>query len=159
MEPRPSPPRGEPAETRADIDRQGLGGMVKGVINRPKILVMIALLAVFGSSSIPFEHAMAFHRFDKAFHLMEYLVVGLVLFNLITKGFRQISWTRLALGYGCLAAIGVIDEFYQYWIPGRTPDRADFFYSALGAALALVITAFAGFLISRNGRKQGLPKS
>ena len=159
MEPRPLPPPGEHAETGPSPDRQGVGGMVKAVINRRKILMMVALLAVFGSSSIPFERAMGFHRFDKAFHLMEYLAVGLVLFNLITKGFRQISWIGLALGYGCLAAIGVIDEFYQYWIPGRNPDRADFFYSALGAALALVITAIAGFLIARHGRKQGLPKS
>lgn len=159
MEPRPSPPVGEHTGTKADMDRQGPGGMVKAVLNRRKILVLIALLAVFGSSSIPFEQPMGFHRFDKVFHLLEYLAVGLVLFNLITRGFRQVSWIGLALGYGCLAAVGVIDEFYQYWIPGRTPDRSDFFYSALGAALALVITAFAGFLISRNGRKQGLPKS
>ncbi len=159
MEPRPLPPPGEHTDTRADIGRQGLGGMFKAVINRRKILVLIALLAVFGSSSIPFEHPLRFHRFDKAFHLIEYLAVGLVLFNLITKGFRQVSWIGLALGYVCLAAIGVMDEFYQYWIPGRTPDRTDFFYSALGAALALAITAITGFLISRNGRKQGLPKS
>jgi len=158
MEPRPSPPPGENRENQPDIDRRGLGGMVKGLINRPKILVMIALLAVFGSSSIPFERPMDFHRFDKEFHLIEYLALGLVLFNLITKGFRQVSWRGLALGYVCLAAIGVIDEFYQYWIPGRTPDRSDFFYSALGAALALAITAITGFLIARNGRKQGLPK-
>ena len=159
MEPRPSPPPGEHTETKDSMDRKGLGGMVKAVINRPKILLMIALVAVFGSSSIPFEQPMGFHRFDKEFHVMEFLAVGLVLFNLITKGFRQVTWIGLTLGYACLAVIGAIDEFYQYWIPGRTPDRADFFYSALGAALALAITAITGFLISRNDRKQSLPKS
>lgn len=155
MEPRPSAPVGEHAGPAND--RQGLG-WVRAVLNRRKTLVALAVLAVFGFSSIPFEHVIGLHRFDKVFHLLEYLAVGLVLFNLITKGFRQVSWIGLVLGYGCLAAIGAIDEFYQYWIPGRTPDRADFFYSALGAALALGITAMMGFLIARKGRKGGLPK-
>ena len=159
MDSRPSPPPGEHSQTQAGMHRRGLGGIIKTVIDRRKILMIVALLAVFGSSSIPFERPMWFQGFDKGFHLMEYLAVGLVLFNLITSGFRRVSWTGLALGYACLAAIGAVDEFYQYWIPGRTPDRADFFYSAAGAALALAITAIAGFLIARNGRKQSLPKS
>lgn len=159
MEPRLSPPPGEHPGADADVHRLGLGGMIRAVINRRKTLVAVAVLAVFGFSSIPFEHQLGLHRFDKVFHLVEYLAVGLVLFNLITRGFRQVSWIGLALGYLCLATIGAIDEFYQYWIPGRTPDRTDFFYSAMGAALALAITAITGFLISRNGRKQDLPKS
>lgn len=159
MEPRPLPAPGENGQPKARGRSMGLGGMIKSLLNRRKTLVVLALLAVFGSSSIPFEHPLEFHRFDKEFHLIEYLVVGLALFNLITKGFRQVSALGLVLGYLFLAFIGAIDEFYQYWIPGRSPDRSDFFYSALGAALSLAITAMIGFWISRAGRKQGLTHS
>lgn len=156
MNQQPASPNGEDSKPKTAVGSRGLGGVFMAVLTRRKTLAAVAVLAVFVFSSIPFDHRLGFHRFDKEFHLMEYLVVGLLLFNLLTKGFREVTVVALLSGFAFLAVIGVIDEFYQYWIPGRTPDRSDFFFSALGAALAAAITGAMGFWFSRSGRKGGL---
>ena len=104
-------------------------------------LAIAAIVAVFAVSSIPFNrHPAPVHGLDKVFHLIEFLVVGLLLLNLITQGFRRFHWIWLGLAAVILLGLAGLDELYQFWIPGRRPDRVDLLFSALGAALAVLIT-------------------
>lgn len=124
----PAPPDGEISRAA------GSGGKWRWT------LAIAAVVSVFALSSIPIDRWPPVHGLDKAFHLIEFLVVGLVVLNLLTQGFRRFHWARLSLAALILLGIAGLDELYQFWIPGRRPDRLDLLYSSLGAGLAILVS-------------------
>jgi len=103
------------------------------------LLALLAVLGVFLISSLPNTRPPLFHGLDKLQHLVEYLLLGLILLNLTTQGFQRVSLRALSLAWSVLVLVGALDEGYQYWIPGRAPDRWDLFASASGGLLAVAL--------------------
>jgi len=66
----------------------------------------------------------------KSFHLIEYAVLGILLF----RNFRKTSWV-IFVGY--LYAIS--DEVHQYFVPGRTSKFQDTLIDLLGIIIGLLI--------------------
>lgn len=72
---------------------------------------------------------------DKALHVLEYFVFGVLLFLSV----RRLAWggriPALALGI----AFAAIDETFQTMIPGRFGDAADFAMDVVGLLAALAV--------------------
>jgi len=115
-------------------------------------LSLLAVLTVFAISSIPNSHPPRIRGLDKAQHIVEYFTVGLVLLNLVTRGFTRVHLLAVSLAWLGLIGISLLDESYQRWIPGRSFDKWDVAASATGglAAVGLVLVAHA--LLSRPQR-------
>jgi VanZ family protein len=108
-------------------------------------LGLLAVLAVFAISTIPNTHPPRVRGLDKAQHIVEYFLLGLVLLNLATRGFTRVQLRRAALAWLGLVGISLLDETWQRWVPGRSFDRWDVAASAAGglAAVGLVLVGHA----------------
>lgn len=135
------------------VPRSGWRGVLGVILKKRGALVLVAIALVFVSSSIPFEKPLGVQQYDKIFHLIEYMVLGFLLFNLITQGFKEFTPVLLVLGFLILITIGVLDELYQFFIPGRTPDRNDLLFSSMGSSLALLSTIILGWVRSGFSRR------
>ena len=90
--------------------------------------------------------ALVFPQADKVGHFILYLVLGILLVRAwrATPG-RSDRARLLALVVGIIYAAS--DEFHQRYVPGRTPDWADFGTDTLGLLAAMII------MRSRAGRR------
>jgi len=113
-------------------------------IRRPIVLAAGYVLLIFVVSSIPSLKAPGpeFVPKDKIAHLVEYFVLGVLLF-------KGIGWTvspsRLAT-FGFLfavgASVGALDEIYQSYVPGRMMSILDWYADALGVAVGCGVFVF-----------------
>lgn len=85
-------------------------------------------------------------RADYFAHLVAY--IALVVFFLLWKNKRKVLYPILALGIGI--SVAVLTEFQQLFIPGRTCNPVDMFYSGLGVLVGVV-----GLLVVRAFVKRG----
>ena len=106
---------------------------------------------IFFLSSIPqafMPEFIAEFKIDKLTHFLEYLILG----ALLVRAFLH-SDLEIELGGSVLIAVGValvfaaLDEGYQYFVPGRTADLADWLCDSLGSASGIVLY-FIGALSS-----------
>jgi VanZ family protein len=107
---------------------------------------------VFAASSLPDlqTRVMGLQVRDKLAHFGEYFVFGwLVARSFDGLGWRpgkHFLWTVL-----CGALLGVLDEFYQGFVPGRERDALDLAADVCGA--------LAGWYFSREDETVGSPRS
>lgn len=74
----------------------------------------------------------------KGAHLTEYAILGILLFvALCFTRRRLLSSTIIAFIIG--AVYGVLDEFHQYYIPGRSCQISDMMIDASGVLLAVLL--------------------
>jgi len=113
--------------------------------NRRSVLLVVGyVLLIFIVSSIPSLTAPGpdFIPKDKIAHLVEYSILGALLF----KGFGwSVSRSRLAtlafiVAVG--ASIGALDEIYQSFVPGRMMSIYDWAADATGTALGAGLFVF-----------------
>jgi VanZ family protein len=116
------------------------------------LLVVGYVLLIFTVSSIPNLRAPGpdFLPKDKIAHLVEYSILGALLF----KGFGwSVSRSRLATFAFILAvgaSIGGLDEIYQSFVPGRTMSIYDWTADAIGTALGSGL-----FVFTHLGKRAG----
>ncbi|MFH0882864.1 MAG: VanZ family protein [bacterium] len=74
---------------------------------------------------------------DKVAHMVLYGILGVLVF-------RSVGFRRGAFGLAIIlcVAYGLLDEFHQHFIPGRTPSFADLTADTVGA--------FAGVIVARK---------
>lgn len=72
---------------------------------------------------------------DKAIHLVEYGILGFVLFRAIFSLNKMSLISSVILTIFCAAVLGALDESYQ-GITGRHPDVYDWIFDSLGAAIS-----------------------
>lgn len=76
---------------------------------------------------------------DKFGHLFEFGFLAFLLsfgfFHVLTFSLRGKVITTLAFGL----TLGVLDEFHQYYVPGRNADIRDLFADALGTVCGIFI--------------------
>ena len=106
-------------------------------------IVYIAL--IFAISSIPgsIHGRIPFRIFDKAAHLVEFAGLGLFLMvafrgSMPRAGLRHVLLLVLAVGL----AIGVLDELYQSFVPGRAVEFLDWVADTIGVVLGSALAMF-----------------
>lgn len=109
--------------TREGIDRVALGGY---------------MAAIFGLSSMsqpPVPIAVS----DVAYHLPEYLVLGLLVCRALGRRWRSQPMSTALLALGLTVGYGVLDELHQSFVPGRDASLHDVGSDVAGAALAVAL--------------------
>lgn len=100
----------------------------------------LGIAAIFGLSSIPNLAGpdLGLPGADKLYHLIEYGGVGLFVGRAYGRFERTAPragwWTVLSMG-----GIGLLDEFYQGFVPGRYRDATDFAADLTGAILGVLV--------------------
>ncbi|MDD3012969.1 MAG: VanZ family protein [Candidatus Gastranaerophilales bacterium] len=77
-------------------------------------------------------------NFDKSLHLIEYCIFGFLLafaFELTRKNFNPPA--KYCIIFGSIA--GGIDEFHQYFVPGRSFDIFDFMADVAGIVVGIAV--------------------
>jgi VanZ family protein len=87
---------------------------------------------------------------DWLMHLIEYGGLGVLVARVVVAPPAGLKVSRVVWGAAVCAAFGVLDEFHQSFVPGRTADIRDVAADAAGATLAL--TAWA-LVSARWGRR------
>jgi VanZ family protein len=109
------------------------------------------MVAIFVGSSLPNVPSPPGGLTDKEVHAALYAGLAAVLLRALAGG----SWRRLTLGRALEAAAvatlyGVVDEFHQRLVPGRSFETMDMIADAAGAALASVVLWTWGIIRPRN---------
>lgn len=83
---------------------------------------------------------------DKVQHFLAYLPLGLLAWRAFGHWIRSALWR---LGFGALFCLvyGISDEWHQSFVPGRTPDVADWLTDGLATLSTL------GFLYARRAER------
>lgn len=89
---------------------------------------------IFGLSARPNFSPPIEDGFDKVAHFGAYALLGL----LLAHAHHRLGWSLLAaVAVGWL--YGISDEWHQSFVPGRTPDPADWLADALGVLAAVAL--------------------
>jgi hypothetical protein len=121
--------------------------------------VVLQMALIFVASSIPNLGALPGGMSDKSGHGIGYAILGAVLLRALAGGrLRGVTWSRAAAALLLATLYGASDEFHQWFVPGRSPDRLDVLADSLGAAVAVAAVGLArawGILkYSPTSRKQ-----
>lgn len=102
---------------------------------------------IFRLSSLPGSSVPG--RFSGVGHFVTYAMLG----ALVYSAERRSGSGHAAAGAIIVASLyGVTDEFHQYFVPGRTPDVADWAVDTLGAASASLGLLLVSRLRASRGR-------
>lgn len=97
---------------------------------------------IFGMSSIQsLKVPGPFPFMDKVAHLMEYSLFGLLVGRAIRftmSGSSRVKMSIAAIAFG--GFVGMCDELYQRFVPGRSSDVFDWLTDLTAVTLAVVIT-------------------
>jgi VanZ family protein len=75
----------------------------------------------------------------KSAHLSEYFVFGLLALRALRAGREQWRWTWAVEALAISAAMAALDEFHQWFVPGRTASPWDSLLDTCGAAIGLLV--------------------
>ncbi|MDH7511635.1 MAG: VanZ family protein [Clostridiales bacterium] len=104
---------------------------------------------IFFLSSKDYDVPIDIHPVDKAVHFIEFAILAF----LLSLGFFRASALsiRMKIIFSFLVTIGLgaLDEFHQYFVPGREVELFDLLADALGAAAGVFV-----FLIFYQKRKR-----
>ncbi len=105
----------------------------------------VAVLFFLSEWESPGFELIAVH--DSVVHFLLYAVLGLTLAWARLRGARHHHGVFVVLGI----ALGLMDEFHQSFVPGRTPAISDVFADSAGVIIgyALFVMIFARWLDSR----------
>ena len=87
------------------------------------------------------EIAEIHHIFRKCCHLVEYAVLGLLVFRALSQGHTGLSpwsWPRVGGTLLIVFLYASSDEYHQSFVPTRTPLFSDVCIDTFGAALGLL---------------------
>ena len=106
------------------------------------LTVYIAL--IFALSSIPkfATPGPDFWLRDKVAHLIEFFILGLLLFRAVGWRVSRSGWATFGFLISVAATIGALNEVYQTFIPGREMSTGDWVADLLGAAAGIGIYTF-----------------
>ncbi|MBN1504555.1 MAG: VanZ family protein [Candidatus Eisenbacteria bacterium] len=115
----------------------------------PVLGYITLIFALSSLSDLPTQKL--FPHMDKAAHLAEYGVLGL----LVGRAFRRASphfVTKFWFGLAIIAtmAVGLLDEAFQSTVPGRESSRTDFTADAIGAMAGLAVLLLGDRLWNRG---------
>lgn len=110
------------------------------------------MAAIFVLSAQPPADTPLTHGLDKLVHGVLYAGLGGLVARALAGGRAAALTGGRALAAWLISAVyAVTDEYHQAFVPGRTPDPADWVADAIGALVA-VGTAWAWGIIRRSRR-------
>ena len=113
------------------------------------ICVIFSLSSIHGNRIPSF-----FPNMDKIEHLMEYSLFGLLVGRAIRFTFTRGSAFALTLGAVALgAAVGLLDEIYQGFVPGRQSDPLDWLTDLAAVTAAVVLAQIVYARPLRGGQR------
>jgi VanZ family protein len=114
--------------------------------------VLLYVTLIFAASSVAnLQPPQVLGTFsDKAAHAVEYGILGF----LLVRAIRGTELLQRSLPAGLVAliiglAVGLADELYQAYVPGRESDPFDYLADSTGLALAVVL-----FLVLRGATRE-----
>ena len=87
-------------------------------------------------SLIPFKSVESIHKLgvDKVFHLIEYLILGII--------FKYSINSTSRIYYLFILIVPLLDEFVVQEFSGRTVDYWDFIFNLIGLYLGIIIKGY-----------------
>ncbi len=110
-------------------------------MNLPFALCIIYAGIIFGASSVPGNRLPHLFFADHILHLVEYMILGTLLAWWRSSTLKVHSPLIVVQATIFASLYGLTDEFHQFFVPGRSPDPADWVADTVGA----FIGAFAVF--------------
>jgi VanZ family protein len=126
--------------------------------HQQKIAACILVLywpVLFVLAHIPIPHVVQeVEVSDKSLHFLAYLILTFLIWSVV-GGDRKVKWRRAApwLVLLFIAVYGVLDEWLQSYVAGRSADIRDYFADMTGVITSLILYSFfpfwpAGLLIT-----------
>jgi len=115
---------------------------------------IIPLLAVLLPHATHAQLVAIHHAIRKSAHVVEYLVLGLLLFRALHVPGRPLR-RAAAIALGLAAAYSGVDELHQVFVPGRGPAVTDCLIDTGGAAVAQAIAVCRHALRGDVSRRAG----
>jgi VanZ family protein len=116
-------------------------GKIRGGFSKYQLPALVWAALIFISSSIPASSLpeLSILRFDKVIHTCIFLVFCFLAYRALRYQDRYPSLSRHCLGFSLLLTFlyGCLDEFHQYFVPGRTADPLDLLADAAGGSLVV----------------------
>jgi VanZ family protein len=83
---------------------------------------------------------------DKSLHFLAYLILVFLLWSVVS-GNQKVNWRRAApwLVLFVIVVYGILDEWLQGYVAGRSCDVRDFFSDLAGALASLILSSFLTF--------------
>src|SRR3989304_9832899 len=106
---------------------------------RPWALVALFCLVIFFISSIPGSSIPLPGRFDKLYHLVEYGVLGFLVFLAARTGFGLGAARAVMIAFAFSLLYGISDEWHQSFVPGRFASLGDVAADGLGGLLGALL--------------------
>jgi len=103
--------------------------------------------ALFVLTHIPIPHVVQEADVsDKSLHFLAYLILTFLIWSAV-YGDRKVKWSRAGPWFVLLTvcAFGILDEWLQGYVAGRSCDVKDFFMDLAGALTGLVLCSFLSF--------------
>lgn len=86
---------------------------------------------------------------DKSLHFLAYLILTFLLWSVVS-GDQKVNWRRAApwLVLFVIVVYGILDEWLQSYVAGRSCDIRDFFADLAGALTGLLLSSFLTFWLA-----------
>jgi len=113
------------------------------------LITVFGAVAIFYMSSLTFEGVSYTTNINSIlYHFFAFFFFASFLYISSLKGKKKYSFLILALIISLLYAI--LDEFHQFFVPGRNSSIVDFFIDSLGIMLASMIYAIRIEFVNRK---------
>lgn len=110
---------------------------------RYRLPAILWAVLIFVGSSIPSKAfpVLKIFDFDKLIHISIFFVFGVLVYRAFaaTDAEDSYRWSRAILAIGVVLIYGVIDEFHQSFVPGRSPDVWDATADTVGGILSMLV--------------------
>jgi len=118
--------------------------------HQQKIAACVLVLywpALFVLAHIPIPHVVQEADVsDKSLHFLAYLILTFLIWSAVS-GDRKVQWRRAApwLVLFVIVVYGILDEWLQSYVAGRSCDVRDFLTDLAGALAGLILSSFLTF--------------
>jgi VanZ family protein len=113
----------------------------------PVVGYMAAIFFVSSLPAAPLPQQMS----DKAAHMLGYLLLGALSARAVAGGVpRRITAAAAAAALLVASGYGLFDEWHQSFVPGRSPDVADWLVDTTGAAMGIGLCWAWGMMAVRS---------
>jgi VanZ family protein len=95
--------------------------------------------AIFYFSSKTISIDVGISNFDKFLHGLEFGGLGFLLALGFFRTLHHSMKLRIGVSWGAGLVLGTLDEFHQYFVPGRQSDVLDLLADVVGIALGVLV--------------------
>jgi hypothetical protein len=83
---------------------------------------------------------------DKSLHFLAYLILTFLIWSVV-RGNQKVNWRQAEpwLVLFVIVVYGILDEWFQNYVAGRSCDVRDFFTDLAGALAGLILSSFLTF--------------